>query len=72
MAGIGGEQVAVGAAKPDPSQVLRGSGAHVPAEGELDGADGDERGGGHIGNGDVLMGMLVDKRHRAAAGEPAS
>jgi hypothetical protein len=41
--------------EPDPAQVVGRGGVPVPPERELDRADGDQRGGGDIGDGDVLV-----------------
>jgi hypothetical protein len=47
--GTAGDAVTVGVVEPDAVQVVGGSGVPVAAEGELEGADGDEAGGGDVG-----------------------
>src|SRR6185437_356602 len=68
-AGAGPHQILAGAVEPDPPEVLHRGDAHVSLEGELDGADGDGRGGGDVGDGDVEMSVLVNERDRPAQGD---
>src|SRR6185437_1006578 len=63
---IGGDEVAVGVVEPDPPQVGRWRAVHVTAERQLHRTNGDVGGGSYAGSGDVLLGMLVNERDRAA------
>jgi hypothetical protein len=58
---IGGDQTVVGVVEPDPAQVFGRRSREVMAEGKLDRADSDERGGG-IGDGNVPVRVLVAER----------
>ena len=65
LARVGGLELAAGVLEPDPAQVGQRGGVEVPAEGELDRARGDERGGGDVGQGDVTVGLVLDEADRS-------
>jgi hypothetical protein len=65
---IGREQLLVRALQPDPAQVAQRRGAQVPAEGQLDRADRDERGAGDVGDADVVTRPFLDERDGALHG----
>jgi hypothetical protein len=54
--------------EPDLAQVPQGRGTQVTAEGQLDRADRDERGGRDVGDADVVTRPLLDERDGASHG----
>src|SRR5437763_13375958 len=64
--GVGVDELTGGVFETDTAQVDGGSAAEVTAEGQLQGADGDEGGTGDVGDADVAVGVVVDEADRAA------
>jgi hypothetical protein len=61
VARVGGEQLPAGVVEPDLAQVAARGGVEVAAECQLHGANGDAGRRGDVGDGDVLVSVLVNE-----------